>query len=377
MANPLLSLIIPTRERARTLVSALATALDQHSEDYEVIVSDNASQDDTRTVVERSADDRVRYLNTGTRLSMCDNWEFALEQARGDYVLIIGDDDAVMPGQLDALLARLKTFAEPTIHMWPLHFYDWPTEDCAGRLAYLAPVIPEAELYLKQVARDAFRLGTWKYYRLPSPYHSAVPRQILALIRRQTGRVFHSTQPDIFTAMAIPQFADRAINIGTAVTVNGHSSQSNGCFVRERAIANVARFVGEYGEYRFHHTLVHDMAASANGIPDAALVARDLFPGLYENVEFGYSAMWAFICRLGWMSHGEVLRRSRELRRSHNFSVIAFSGYAALHQLAAVRRRMLHAVDTMAVHKDRIPDNIGDFVKALAGDSRLRRGMTP
>jgi hypothetical protein len=307
---------------------------------------------------------------------MCDNWEFALGQARGEYVLIIGDDDAAMPGGLDPLLARLGTALEPMIHTWCPHVYNWPVDECAARIAYLAPVIPESELDLKQMARRVFGLGAWKYYRLPSPYHSAVPRRILGLIRERTGRVFHSTCPDVFTAMAIPQFADYAISLGRAVTVRGHSSQSNGCFVKQSQRANVARFVLEYGEYQFHQTLVRDIPPLANAIADAVLIARDLFPQLYENVEFGYSAMWAFMCRQGLISHGEVFRRSQELRRRHNFSVFAFSCYAALHRLAAGRLRILHAVGTMGVLEDQIPNNINDFVKALVRDSSLWRGMT-
>src|SRR5687767_10792326 len=121
MTRPLLSLIVPTRERARTLAFTLATALDQASGNYEVVVSDNASADDTEAVVRAIGDRRLRYFNTGRRLSMCDNYEFALENARGDYVIIIGDDDAVMPAGVDFLLPRLASLSEPTIHMWPLH----------------------------------------------------------------------------------------------------------------------------------------------------------------------------------------------------------------------------------------------------------------
>ena len=212
-SGPLLSLILPTRERAQTLAFTLATALDQQSCDYEVVVSDNASTDHTKAVVDRFDDERIRYFNTGQRLSMCGNYEFALEQARGDYVIFIGDDDAVIPGALDHLLSLLRRTPEPIIHMWPLHIYDWPVDGKPARVAYLAPVVAPTELDLKAKARFVMSMGSWKYYELPSPYHSAIPRQILTAIRERTGRVFHSTQPDVFTAMAIPAFTSRAVNM--------------------------------------------------------------------------------------------------------------------------------------------------------------------
>ncbi|RYG57316.1 MAG: glycosyltransferase, partial [Alphaproteobacteria bacterium] len=139
MQTPIVSVLVPTRERANTLKSTLASALDQKSPDYEVVVSDNCSQDDTAVVVAGLNDPRVQYFKTSSRLSMCDNYEFALEKARGTYVIIIGDDDAIIPGALDELIATLKAAPTPTIHMWPLHTYDWPTTDRPARADYLAP----------------------------------------------------------------------------------------------------------------------------------------------------------------------------------------------------------------------------------------------
>lgn len=364
---PLLSLIIPTRERARTLSYALATALDQRSQAFEVVVSDNASADETRTVVEGFDDPRVRYFNTGGRLSMCDNYEFALERARGVYVVIIGDDDAVFPGALDLLLSRLDAEQEPVIHMWPLNVYDWPHDGRGAKVAYLAPTRPPSEMDLKARARFVVSVGGWKYYELPSPYHCAVPRWILSAIRERTGRVFHSTQPDVFTAMAIPAFVDRAVNIGRPVTLHGRSSQSNGLgFVKRSAIANIERFIREYGDYAFHETLYPGVAGAANMIPDAVLKARDLFPELYSGQPFNYSAMWAYVCRLRFASHATVLNHRAGIRKRQPFSVEKFLLFSLVHELSAIRRKALDLVTLSAPSERHPPDNIQEFARRLA-----------
>jgi len=366
---PLVSLIIPTRERARTLVSTLATAVAATSTDLEIIVSDNVSGDDTCAVVNAVSDPRVRYVNPGSRQSMCGNYEFALAAARGDYVIIIGDDDAVIPATLDALLLRLAGLAEPLIHMWPLHVYDWPSSGRPASVAHLAPVIPASELDLKAKARDVVRKGGWKYYELPSPYHAAIPRAFLDGIRTRTGRVFHSTQPDVFTAMALPAFADRAINIGDAVTLNGRSAKSNGLgFVEKSARTNIDRFIAEYGDYRFHPSLPKGVAAAANMIPDAVLLATEMFPEVYAGVEFDHGAMWAYICRLGFMSHAEVIGRRAELKAAHDFSLARFVSLSALHQAAVVRRRILNATTPLGSLSAGVPDTIEAFVTVLARD---------
>jgi len=376
VSRPLLSLLIPTRERAATLAFTLATALEQKSpnRDYEIIVSDNMSGDDTRAVAERALDSRVRYVNTGRRLSMCGNYEFALSHALGDYVLIIGDDDAVVPGAVDFLIARLRTQQEPIIHRWPLHTYDWPVGDGRGRAAYLASAYPQTEIDLKQKALFVIRHGGWRYYELPSPYHAAIPRRLLDEIRSRTGIVFHSTQPDVFTAMALPALADRAIDLGVCISFNGRSPHSNGLgFVNKSAKANIDRFLREYGDYRLHPTLFPKVPAAANMIPDAILLARDMFPELYGKTVFNYEAMWAFSCRHRFVSHLDVLSKTAEIREYHRFNAGRFILSAALQEGAALRRKLL---DWLMLPKGSAaaPDDILMFAKMLASRSGLDGG---
>jgi len=93
-----MTVVIPTRERCATLPFALRTCIEQDYADLEILVSDNASRDDTAAVVATFHDPRIRYVNTGTRCSMTRNWEFALQRVTGDYVTFIGDDDGLLPG---------------------------------------------------------------------------------------------------------------------------------------------------------------------------------------------------------------------------------------------------------------------------------------
>jgi glycosyltransferase involved in cell wall biosynthesis len=365
--SPLLSVIIPTRERAGTLRYTLATALQQESRDYEVVVSDNASEDGTRQVVGAINDARVRYFHTGRRLSMCDNYEFALNCARGTYVVMIGDDDAVIPSKLDFLLSHLRALADVMIHTWPLHIYDWPVEGRPARLVYLAGKRPAQAFALRPRAHFTMAMGGWRYGGTPSPYHSAIPRRFLESLRMRTGRVFHSTQPDVFTSMAMPAFADQAVDLGETITFNGRSARSNGLgFINRSAMVNIERFIREYGDYRFHPSLYPGVSGPANMIPDAVLVARDLFPEVYAGVEFGYSQMWAYVCRLGFASHAEVLRNRRQIARMHKFSAGTFLFYSLVHEVLALRREILNNVAGKNGLAWQVPGNIRDFAQLLA-----------
>lgn len=57
----------------------------------------NESIDNTRGVVSEFSDIHIRYINTGVRVGMYENWEFALSYVAADFVMYLGDDDGLFP----------------------------------------------------------------------------------------------------------------------------------------------------------------------------------------------------------------------------------------------------------------------------------------
>ena len=96
------TIVVPTRDRADTLEHTLRTCIAQDYDDLEILVSDNASTDNTRDVVASSSDRRIRYINTGRRLSMTSSFEFAYSHVKPGYVISIGDDDGFPEGAIRA-----------------------------------------------------------------------------------------------------------------------------------------------------------------------------------------------------------------------------------------------------------------------------------
>ena len=66
----------------------------------EIIVSDVSDEDSLHHKVKELNDPRIKYHYHSESLSMKSNWEFAVSKAKGDYVTVIGDDDALMPDGL-------------------------------------------------------------------------------------------------------------------------------------------------------------------------------------------------------------------------------------------------------------------------------------
>jgi glycosyltransferase involved in cell wall biosynthesis len=103
--SPLLTVAIPTLNRLGFLREAVESALAQDHPTFEVLVSNDGNDDAIRQymrgVVEKS--DRVRYLETPRRLGLSGNWNWCAEHASGTHLVIIGDDDRLLPSFLSTL----------------------------------------------------------------------------------------------------------------------------------------------------------------------------------------------------------------------------------------------------------------------------------
>ncbi len=95
MRTPLVSVVVPTHERAHYAVSTIRSLLEL-SDEIEVVVSDSSENDAISPAfagVQASA--RLKILRPTKKLSVVDNFNFALRSAVGRYVCFIGDDDFV------------------------------------------------------------------------------------------------------------------------------------------------------------------------------------------------------------------------------------------------------------------------------------------
>ena len=117
---PRLSICIPTYQRAELLDACLASVLPQLEplgDDVECVISDNASTDATAAVVDRYAREyRLLHFRNASNIGILGNITKVVTQlARGEYVLLIGDDDTMMIGAVKRILAHLKFGDSPAL----------------------------------------------------------------------------------------------------------------------------------------------------------------------------------------------------------------------------------------------------------------------
>lgn len=121
-----LTLAIPTYNRARYLDVLLTSIADQaqpHLNELEIIVSDNASTDDTSAVITRHALKMpITHIRQAENIGSDLNFAGLFAGARGDYVWIIGDDDFLLPNALRAVIDTINATAPGIIFVTPVGF---------------------------------------------------------------------------------------------------------------------------------------------------------------------------------------------------------------------------------------------------------------
>jgi len=93
--QPLVSICIPTYNRAQQLARALESAINQDYRNLEIIVSDNASTDETAGVVAEHVkqDRRVRHIRKASNVGLTANFNESIRLASGTYRMWLADDD--------------------------------------------------------------------------------------------------------------------------------------------------------------------------------------------------------------------------------------------------------------------------------------------
>ncbi|QDS87750.1 GalNAc(5)-diNAcBac-PP-undecaprenol beta-1,3-glucosyltransferase [Rosistilla ulvae] len=259
MSKRTFTIVVPTRERADTLEVTLRTVVAQDDDQLQILVSDNCSQDATRSVVESFEDSRIRYLNTGRRLSMSENWEFAISHVESDWVAIIGDDDALLPNCLQKVnhladVTGAKAIRSATCdYHWPL-----PNDPLSARLR--VPMSSGFEFRRSKDWLHRVLVGSANYSDLPVLYNGSFVS--MDVIRNATfgDRFFRSCIPDVYSSMAISNTLDRFVYSREPFAINGASRHSTGSsqFSTDTAKKEASKKFLAEGNYPFHHSVPMD-----------------------------------------------------------------------------------------------------------------------
>ena len=105
-SDPLVSIYISTHNRAERLQRAINSVLQQTCDDFELLICDDASTDETPRLVERlkKANKRIRYLRNSTPGGACRARNLGIFAARGKFITGLDDDDEFLPNRLERFI---------------------------------------------------------------------------------------------------------------------------------------------------------------------------------------------------------------------------------------------------------------------------------
>lgn len=226
MIKPLISIVIPTKNRQKYCIEAVKQVLSLNIPEIEVCVQDNSDDNSLGTVI--SSLEQVVYNYHPGILSFVDNFSEAVSLASGDFLCMIGDDDGVLSNILEVTKYMMETGLDALIPGLN-SVYFWPSENPINesyRNGYLINT-PFRSNKRKINPLDGVKKlnnnGALNYtnYDLPRLYHGIVRKTILEEIKKVTGSYFKGLTPDIYMATALSFVCKNVVRVDFPITISG------------------------------------------------------------------------------------------------------------------------------------------------------------
>ena len=230
------SVLLPTRNRLELLKYAVESVRRQDYSDWEIIISDNFSEQDVEGYVRSLGDPRIKYFRTASFVPVTDNWNNALDKSSGDYVTMLGDDDCLMKGYFSTIKKLVHQYDNPDFIYHSAFLYSYPK---------VLPNFPDG--FLEPYGYADFLRTADEPYLLPEKEAQRLVRQSLnfrvafgynmqfAVVNskfigslRDKGSFFQSPYPDYYAMNVMFLKAERILVFPKPVVAIGVSPKSFG-----------------------------------------------------------------------------------------------------------------------------------------------------
>ncbi|MGJ7024621.1 glycosyltransferase family 2 protein [Petrimonas sulfuriphila] len=235
--QPLLAIIIATRNRQKYALSAVESILSINDDSIEVVVQDNSDNDSLREMLNPFMKDvRLIYNYTEKPLSFVANFDLSIHLSRAEYVCQIGDDDGINPEIIHATKWAKKNNVDALVGNTKAN-YRWEGAEApdtlftklTGSTLTIENFSGKLEKCNVQEALEKFsRNGCTNYsqFKLPKLYHGIVKRECLDNIKNMTDSYFKGLSPDIYASITLACVVKNLIYIDYPLTIPGICSVS-------------------------------------------------------------------------------------------------------------------------------------------------------
>ena len=231
--KPLLSIVVPTKDRYKYL-KHLITLIDSfHSDEIELILQDNtANNEEIVTFLNQKAYPYIKYTHSFEQISVSENSDRALLNSSGEYVCYIGDDDGVTSHIIDCVkwmkLNDIDVVVPASVvYLWP-DYQDSLNPNLNSIIQYeefsnKIEIVNIGEALNKSLNEGFINRGI-----LPLLYHGIVKRSALDEIYKIGGTFFPGPSPDMANGVALCFSIKKYARVDFPIIISGASAEHAG-----------------------------------------------------------------------------------------------------------------------------------------------------
>lgn len=234
MKQPILSIVIPTKDRYYYLEILLNKLFTYNNKEIEIVIQDNTDDNSEFLDFLKGVDyPLLKYGYTKGQIPIYQNADDAILNSTGKYICFIGDDDGVTSKILDCVEYMDNNNIDVMVPRKVR--YRWPDRHIGNKIMDNASTIEvegdsgKIEIVSSyETIKNVLKIGCVHMGKLPQPYHGIVRREYYEMIYKKCGTHFPGPSPDIASAMALallnPVYAFAEI----PVIIAGASKHHNG-----------------------------------------------------------------------------------------------------------------------------------------------------
>lgn len=314
---------MPTRNGGVYLKNCIDSLLSQNSDDFEIIISDNANTDDTCSVLMAySHINKIKIVRQDSVLNVTDNWNASIHHSSGEYILMMGDDDYLLPGYFQYIGSILDRFNNPDCIIYNGYSYISPKSINQNGNSYYKKnhfqfdsLFEEQAFQLDEKIKNQIVRGMFQFkVRIPLNMQTTLfSRKLFASIN---NGYFKAPFPDHYLLNAMLLNGASWVYAPKKLVVVGVSPKSFGHYVYSDQQQSGLNYLGVNtnfhgklpgnellnGMYQWLIQLKKDFPAELNGvyICYSCYVLRQLYFNvlLYKNNKINLTTLFSFIRKI-------------------------------------------------------------------------------
>lgn len=230
--NNLITLVVPIKNSFECVSSIIEQVIKINSKKIELVINDN-SEDNSAflKILEKFKHDSISYYHQKQPMSMTENFELGIKNAKGKYVCILGADDNVSTRIID--VAEYLNDHNIESAVFRKAAYNWP-----GMKFRIHQNTPDLTIFKSKgnveyidVKNELIKLlkqGMTSLGKLPEPYHGIIKKDLFDEVFLKSGCYIPGASPDMAMAVSLAFVTKSHVYIDAPITISGHSYNSAG-----------------------------------------------------------------------------------------------------------------------------------------------------